>query len=287
MDKVKKNYYALVEHLTNILENIQDFVSGSKVQIKAFEEKVELLIAFLLDKNAISLLHFNYDIIDLFSIESVYTQKKGASLIGYGSRRNQLIRNVEEIKQLKGREFKKFLSNCNCYETREEADSFLANGQAPSPCTDLDHYENSPFVTFNKNVLEDSELTDQNGTLKFPGISGMVSTYADALVKEIKTRLPSDEVEHFNALDQTKYSLACTRWKIPNIKPLAKIFKMDENVIQKQFKDVLQLLSHNQNWFKENRKSESHYFWGNVLNFFKPPQEFRTLVRKILSVPLG
>ena len=231
VEKVKKNINPLVGHFNFILNNLKDFVQNKRA---AFRLKVQTMKDFLTNKFAMCLLHFNYDILDRFSIESVYTQRKGSSLIGAGRRKRLLIRDLKSIQSEGGKEFQKFLSKCNCFKTVRQATAFVNGRGTPRPCSGLQDYEANPFIVYDKIVLKETGLKDPvTNELKYTKISEIIGPYVDELIKQLENYLPNDELLKFDGLDQRTWRL--TDLNLPNVKDLAELFGMDKDVIQQQF----------------------------------------------------
>ena len=260
--KVKNNFYPLVEHFNYILNNLNEFVKDRK---DAFKLKVETMKDFLTNKFAMSLLHFNYDILDRFSVESVYTQRKGSTLIGAGRRKKKLINKLKSIKLGKGKEFENFLADCNCFWTLKQATAFVNGRGNPRPCSDLAAYERNPFIVYKNIIMKNTGLMDEStNQLKYTKLSEYMGPYVDELIQQIENYLPSDEVLKFDPLDQRVWQL--TRWKIPSIKALAEVFKMDQDLIQQQFialvKDIML-----GNWRVGDIHCHLSFNWG-ICNYF-------------------
>ena len=272
--------------MTYIRDNVRDFTQNRR---QAFQEKVESLLSFLSDKHAMALLFFNSDVVDRFSIESLNTQTKGSSLIGMSSRKSKLLKDLEEIKETNGKEFRKFLSKCRCFDDLEEAQAFIDSGNSDKVCADLRMYESSQYVVYEKVILEESGLVNSKSqTLQFRAITNFIRQYVDKLVDQVNQKMPSDEINVFNALDPKRWSRRDRgRYLYPNVKQLAELFHMDPIVIAEQFRALVIKMFANLEWFSRHRLSDPLYFWSNALDVFKPPQELTSLVKKVMAVPLG
>ena len=285
IDKIRNNYFGLVSHLDHIFENVRDFTTKN---FESFELKVGLMADFLGHKDAMALMYFNYDIVSRFSIESQYTQRKGATLIGMGKRRRIMIHDLKQIKQLQGPEFKSFLDSCQCFNSQAEAVSFIQTGNPVKKCSSLEEYEAHSHIVFKKTILEDTDLRHQDtDALKFTPISSLIPTYVDKLISEVNNYMPSDEIEVFDPLDQSKWQLKSTRWKIPNVRNLAKLFAMNQDLIQNQFNQFLRTMLANSRWFCNHKNNDPAYFWSLALNNFNPGLELASFMRRILSIPMG
>ena len=286
MDKIKNNHYPLVEHLTYVKDHVKDFTQNRR---QAFQEKVETLLAFMKDKNAMALLFFNSDVVDRFSFESLNSQNKGTTLIGMSSRKSKLLKVLEEIKETNGKEFRKFLSKCRCFDSLVEAQAFVGSGNSDKVCVDLRMYESSSYVVYNRVILEESGLVNSKSqTPQFTGISNMISQYVNKLIDQVNLKMPASEINVFNALDPMRWSKRDRgRYLYPNIREVATLFHMDPTVIAKQFGELVIRLYSNFEWFIRHRLSDPIYFWSNVLAVYKPPDELTSLVKKVMAVPLG
>ena len=288
VDKLKNNYKALVKHLKFVLDNIKDFIKNKPA---AFRKKVESIRDFLTNKFAMSLLFFNYDVIDLFSQESLHTQKKGATLIGMGKRKEMLLANLEKVRQLNGDQFKKYLSECSCFRFVRMANQFINNERPAKPCSSLAEYESSPFIVYKTIILKNTQLTESDGrTLQFDKISTFVESYIDDLVDEINNYLPDDELLKFDALDHSLWHLEDPQWRIPSVREVAVLFGLDADLIQAQFTKFLDDLRMDLTWWSRNKAGENsspEYFWPAVLNNRILDTEFANLIRQVLVVPMG
>ena len=289
VDKVKKHYMALVKHLDFVFDNIQMFVSGNAETIERFENKVQNIKDFLTNKFALSLMHFNYDVIDLFSKESQYTQRKGATLIGMGERKKQLLKNLNDIKEHKGENFKQFLSECSCFRTQLQVNKFLQNKIPKKACADLQAFERSPYVVYKGIVAKDTKLKVPNIDrieLQFGKISAMIGPYVDELVEKVNSYMPDKELSKFDGLDQTLW-FKDDSWTTPNLKEVAQMFGVNPRLVQKQFEELIEKLRTEEHWWCENFASAPEFFWAAVLNRQNPGQDLADLIRKILVVPMG
>ena len=288
VDKVKNHYRALVKHLDFISENIDRFVSGNMETIERFENKVEGIKDFLTNKFALCLMHFNYDVVDLFSKESVHTQQKGATMIGMGERKRQLIKNLNDLKEEKGETFKKFLSECSCFRLKRQVDRFLENKIPKSPCATLNDFERSNYVVYKGIVVKDTKLKvpdSATNALQFGKLSDFIGLYIDELVAKVNSYMPDKEILIFDGLDQTLWFTS--NWRVPDIKKVAQVFGVNARLAQKQFEELVEGFRTEENWWCENFASAPEFFWAAVLKKKNPGQELADLIRKILVIPMG
>ena len=199
-----------------------------------------------------------------------------------------MIHDLKQIKQLQGPEFKSFLESCQCFNSQAEAVSFITTGNPVKKCSSLEDYEAHSHIVFKKKILEDTDLRHpETDSLQFTAISSLIPTYVDKLISEVNNYMPSDEIEAFDPLDQSKWQLKTTRWKIPSVRNLAKLFAMDPAIIQNQFNQFLRTMLANSGWFHNHKKNDPAYFWSLALNNFNPGLELASFMRRILSIPMG
>ena len=290
VEKVLKHISPLEKHLDYIVKNPKEFTKNKPA---ALQEKVKPLLKFLRNKNAMVVLFFNYDIVDLFATESLYAQKKGSTLIGMSQRKKSLLADLTNIKQLKGKEFLKFLDSCRCFTTLGSAQAYVKSGSSNQVCADLDQFENSPFVVYKKVILSDTELkTQETQQPEFSQLSTFVSEYVNELVSEADNWMPSDEFQVFGVLDPSKWSVNIRnrRFRVPDVRELATLFNMDPVVVQEEFRELVKRMMGmlgSCSWFRDHKKDDPIYFWAMALNKFKPGPQITLLIKKVLAVPMG
>ena len=149
----------------------------------------------------------------------------------------------------------------------------------------MENFEESHVVVWNKKLILQTHLHDEkSGELIFDKISTITTKFTDELLKAVENYLPSDDIIAFKPLDQSTWN-DDNSFIPPSITALAKMFKMDPVLLNKQFSTLSTSIIKDLTFWCVNQGSEPSFFWTEVLDNFKVPVELTTLIKSAMAIP--
>ena len=149
----------------------------------------------------------------------------------------------------------------------------------------MENFEESHVVVWNKKLILQTHLHDEkSGELIFDKISTITTKFTDELLKAVESYLPSDDIIAFKPLDQSTWN-DDNSFIPPSITALAKMFKMDPVLLNKQFSTLSTSIIKDLTFWCVNQGSEPSFFWTEVLENFKVPVELTTLIKSAMAIP--
>ena len=149
----------------------------------------------------------------------------------------------------------------------------------------MENFEESHVVVWNKKLILQTHLHDEkSGELIFDKISTITTKFTDELLKAVENYLPSDDIIAFKPLDQSTWN-DDNSFIPPSITALAKMFKMDPVLLNKQFSTLSTSIMKDLTFWCVNQGSEPSFFWTEVLDNFEVPVELTTLIKSAMAIP--
>ena len=138
--------------------------------------------------------------------------------------------------------------------------------------------------------------TTATGVQKFEKMQDQRDEYISAIVEEIETRLPADEVMNTMAnLDQSKWDLK-VRTELQNedfkamLENWPKVFGLnyEKDQMVKDFIKIIEFLEANTDFWCATHHSQPTSFWSLLLQEFKEmPEKIALVIKKSLVTPLS
>ena len=149
----------------------------------------------------------------------------------------------------------------------------------------MENFEEAHVVVWNKKLILQTHLHDEkSGELIFDKISTITTKFTDELLKAVENYLPSDDIIAFKPLDQSTWN-DDNSFIPPSITALAKMFKMDPVLLNKQFSTLSTSIIKDLTFWCVNQGSEPSFFWTEVLDNFEVPVELTTLIKSAMAIP--
>ena len=149
----------------------------------------------------------------------------------------------------------------------------------------MENFEEAHVVVWRKKLILQTHLHDEkSGELIFDKISTITTKFTDELLKAVENYLPSDDIIAFKPLDQSTWN-DDNSFIPPSITALAKMFKMDPVLLNKQFSTLSTSIIKDLTFWCVNQGSEPSFFWTEVLDNFEVPVELTTLIKSAMAIP--
>ena len=258
------------------------------------KEKARLLLRFLIQKNALSALSLQLDLMYIFKGMSEFTQKSGTSIAGAGSKKKNVIEGLDNVLVENGTFMKKLLADAKC---------------EGMPCLTLTKYE-SIGERFNHNevkyydvklietIIPDSDnkgkVTEEH--VNFVKTSGETRRYIDFIKEKIEQKMPSSEVlDKASILDNTKWNFnlrsdALNPTFQEKLKDWTTIYDDDynEEELSNDFLAVVQFIEDNPTFWCANHFSDPTEFFSLLLRTMTTmPQKFKHVLEMTMVTPLS
>ena len=267
---------------------------------------------FFHDMHAIMSMVIQLDIFSLFQGISEEFQKRGASIIGYASKKAYLLGGLIKIFNGEGVWSKEFLSEATC---PTEVDPM-----STTPCTSLSNFENSPEVEWRgltlmpnikthevkENGVEVTKIVDGEPvtttedniwvTKNYDPVSSFLSQYIDSIREKIDKYFPDDELmEVSEVLNQREWPYRVEQVldseKIMNgLKKWPKVFGLESEIpdITEDIKKLVEVLQDGEKikWCNRRQSSPTD-FWNLLLSKGVLTPNLKKLVQKTITFPYG
>ena len=267
-----------------------NFVPGDETITRA-----RLLLRFLTQRNAMSTLALQLDLMHAFKGMSEFAQYSGISIAGAESKKEGLLNEIEAVLTDDGTFMKRLLLDAKC---------------EGMPCLTLENYERVGIeykvynlVTYYEKYLVPSVTpdTDQNGKViekfvDFVKISEEKEAYIEFLREKIEEKMPStDALAKTGFLDQTKWnfdvkSTASNSEFQRSLQVWPTIFKYEYSAqeISDDFLKIGQFLEDNPTFWLANHFSRTTDFFSLLLRTMTTmPPKFKHILEMTLVIPVS
>ena len=263
---------------------------------KKTKEKARLLLRCLTQRNALSTLALQLDLMYIFKGMSVYTQKSGISIAGAASKKQDVLDGIENVLREGGTFMKQLLLDAKC---------------EGMPCLTLSAYEKvhvgeqsnyNEVRYFNEllmvSIIPDTDakgkVTEEN--VKFVKTSEEIPSYINFLKQKVEEKMPSSDVlTKAGILDQTKWNFrlrsnALDPTFLEKLQNWPTIFNYDysESEITEDFLKIVKFTEDNPTFWCANHFSDPTEFFSLLLRKMTAmPPKFKYILEMTMVTPLS
>ena len=304
------NYDSLLGHFKSIL------TSHQFKKDKSTKNRVRWMISIMEQKHFLSSLALLLDVQHIFKGMSELYQTRGRSIIGQLNKKDDIISEIDEIKEQRGGTFMaEVLSLSTCTQN-----------EITHPCTSLSEYEsqsvsvkkgefplmgleNVPLpiddiaidkvqVKFADDLYANVELDSIVEVIsdKFKPMSSYLDSYLDAVKAKVRSYFPHDRLlKIMVSLDQTIWPLHVERILSNGIvkdlwKQWPTLFGMTEEAltIESDMEKLVEWLKEHPDFWCSNHMSQPDEFWSQILKQYKlMPVNLIRVLKATLAIPIS
>ena len=283
IQRLDSKYPILVDHLYEVENDIEDFTEKARLQAAELRDN-------LLDRNFVSLMKIQEDVLSLASYESLHYQKEGQSPIGEYARQVQFGKNIEELQKRKGPFFSKFLTKeVRCTESAAAFQEYMdTDGSSPLPfCNTLQRFEGSTYVVYKMKQLTIADSINYH----------KLTTYLKAYIDSIKSNYESYFLQERDTMQLFDiFAVAVWPKRMPSTEPMRVeqlAFRLGiVNGISTIAQDWPSFRTQVADYICENEDillKKPEEFWLSVMNskHIIVPQHIRELIEFVVIIPSG
>ena len=286
------NWDILVGFLKS-LESDPNFDANSESN-KSTKNRARALLRFLTQRNSLSTLALQLDLMYIFKGMSVYTQKSAISIAGGGSKKQDVLDGIENVLITGGTFMKQLLLDAKC---------------EGYPCLTLSAYEtigerfNYNRVRYFNEPLIASIIPDKDAKgkvieehLEFVKTSEEIPAYINFLKQKIEEKMPSSTaLNKAGVLDQTKWNFrlrsnALDPAFIEKLQNWPTIFNTDYSTSEmtEDFLKIVKFTEDNPTFWCANHYSDPTEFFTLLLRKMTAmPPKFKNILEMTMAIPLS
>ena len=264
--KIINGFKKLVQDLEEIERSGQSFNQDARAKARG-------LLTNFYDKNLVLMMHWMCDILKVIQHSSLQFQKR------YGT----LISQMSNIEEFKGKI--RLLGSEDGYYLKDPLDKSICGDVK---CRDIKHFQNSRVVLYNGiKIQERSGRSDGY----YPKLSDVRSEMVEALLREISSYFPIEELENYNIFDPKTWPSKQAELFFYGQQELRQIHQsLHKNSFDIDLSDDWQNMISNiikSHEFDRYQDSDPIFFWYRFINKGLVPEKIKKLVQTVLSVPIG